>query len=94
MNAWVFVGTPVVAFLATRLKNQTSEGAEDDREEHRVDVDREEITVALVPDPLAVRLADGQILEMVADVLAGCVTRFRHDPLASLIEQQSHRQGQ
>ncbi len=45
--------------------------SEQDREHHRVDVDREEITLAFVPDPLPVRLADGQILEMVGDVLAG-----------------------
>ena len=70
-KVWSLPGTPVVAFFATRLNRNDEHEAEQDGERHRVDVDREEIAVAFVPDPGAVLLADGQVLEMVGDVLAG-----------------------
>ena len=56
--------------LGDAAEEEDEDDAEQDGEEHRVDVDREEIAVAFVPDPLAVLLADGQVLEVVADVLA------------------------
>ena len=42
-----------------------------DREKHRVDVDRPEIAVAMVPDPFAVDTANLEVLQMVGDVFAG-----------------------
>ena len=57
--------------LGDAAEQEREHEAEQDREHHRVDVDREEITVAFVPDPGAVLLADGQVLEVVGDVLAG-----------------------
>jgi hypothetical protein len=52
------------------VENQDEQEAENDRPEHRIDVDSDRITGALVPDPFAgFGLANLQILEMVRNVL-------------------------
>ncbi len=56
--------------------------AEHQRKEHRVDVQRVEVALAVAADgPRPIHLADGQVLEMVGDVLASRMPGCRHDRL-------------
>jgi hypothetical protein len=45
--------------------------AEQHGEEHRIDVERLEIAGAMIPDPLAIRPADRQVLQVMGNVTAG-----------------------
>ncbi len=77
MAAWKRVGTPELAFFATFLNNSVKREAEDNRPEHRVNIESPEahrlrFCGGMGQTPGAIRmLTKGQILQMVPDVFAG-----------------------
>jgi hypothetical protein len=69
-------GLGLARHAAARLAGDTAEEecegkTEHEGKEHRVDVDRPEVAVALVPDPVAIRLAERQVLQVMGDIGAG-----------------------
>jgi hypothetical protein len=68
---WNASRTEVSMKPMTSSKQIEENDPEQHREGHRVDVDGEEITGALVPDPFAVATAHLQIGQVMLDVLAG-----------------------